>query len=228
VKILIVSATYKEIEPSIIFFKIPIEKKSSCYSIRFLNNEIFFLITGIGSYSTIFELTKFLMNNKIDLVINAGIAGSYNKSLYVGQVVNVISEQIGDLGISTNNSYKTIFEEGFVSKDNFPFTDGKLINPNHHLHEHIDTLKKVNSLSLNTVSGDKETIERIKTKFNADIENMEGAAFFYVCLQQKQPFLELRAISNFVEPRNKEKWEIYTAINNLNESLRILILDYLK
>ncbi len=51
------------------------------------------------------------------------------------------------------------------------------------------------------------------------METMESAGVFYVCLMEKVNFLAIRAISNFVEPRNKEAWNIPLAIANLNRVL---------
>ena len=48
---------------------------------------------------------------------------------------------------------------------------------------------------------------------------MEGAAFFYACLMMQVPFLEIRSISNHVEPRNRAAWDIPLAIGQLNEVL---------
>jgi futalosine hydrolase len=47
---------------------------------------------------------------------------------------------------------------------------------------------------------------------------MEGAAFHYVCLTEKVPFLQLRAVSNYVGERNKKNWNIKLAIENLNKA----------
>jgi futalosine hydrolase len=61
------------------------------------------------------------------------------------------------------------------------------------------------------------------TDFDPDIESMEGAAIFYVCLLEKVPFLEIRGISNYVDIRDTDKWDIPTAIENLtNELFRFL------
>jgi futalosine hydrolase len=48
---------------------------------------------------------------------------------------------------------------------------------------------------------------------------MEGAAFFYVCEQTKTSCLQIRAISNVVERRNRENWQIELAIKSLNDTL---------
>ncbi len=52
---------------------------------------------------------------------------------------------------------------------------------------------------------------------------MEGAAFFYACLMTQAPFLQIRAISNYVEPRNKDNWNIPLAIDRLNEVLAQMV-----
>ena len=48
---------------------------------------------------------------------------------------------------------------------------------------------------------------------------MEGAALHYVCLQMAQPFLQLRAISNYVMPRDRAAWKIGDAVTALNAQL---------
>jgi futalosine hydrolase len=48
---------------------------------------------------------------------------------------------------------------------------------------------------------------------------MEGAAFMFVCKMENQEYLQIRSISNFVEPRNLNNWNIPLAINNVNKFL---------
>jgi futalosine hydrolase len=77
----------------------------------------------------------------------------------------------------------------------------------------------VNGVTNNTVSGEEELIKRMMNKFSPDIETMEGAAFFYVCLMENVPFAEIRSISNMVAPRDKSKWNIPLAIKNLSDKV---------
>jgi futalosine hydrolase len=52
---------------------------------------------------------------------------------------------------------------------------------------------------------------------------MEGAAFMSACLIHKVAFAQVRAVSNFVERRNRASWKMADAILNLNgAALRIL------
>jgi futalosine hydrolase len=69
------------------------------------------------------------------------------------------------------------------------------------------------------VQGATQNIENWLKNADADIESMEGAACFYVCLLEKIPFLEVRSISNYVEPRNRANWNLPLAIQNLNQVL---------
>jgi futalosine hydrolase len=66
----------------------------------------------------------------------------------------------------------------------------------------------------------------ISERYHPDIETMEGAAFFYVCSRENIPFLAIRAVSNKVELRNREKWNIPLAINNLSEKFGELLLSF--
>ena len=55
---------------------------------------------------------------------------------------------------------------------------------------------------------------------------MEGAAFFYACMIDKVPCAQIRAVSNFIEKRNRDNWNMALAIKNLNEKA-LEILDSL-
>ena len=69
-----------------------------------------------------------------------------------------------------------------------------------------------------------ESIDKTKKGFNPDVESMEGAAVFYTCeYSGTVPFVEVRAISNYVEKRDKSKWKTGDAINNLCEILKDFI-----
>jgi futalosine hydrolase len=74
-----------------------------------------------------------------------------------------------------------------------------------------------------TSTGTLATREKLISKFSPDIETMEGATFFYLCKRFGIPFFALRAISNRVEVRNRENWDIKTALRNLGESINYIL-----
>ena len=182
------------------------------------------LITGIGIPATVFHLTKQLAQKKYDLVIQAGIAGSYTAILETGKVCLVKTDTFGDIGIDEKKNFKTLFETGLVNKDDLPFSNGWLVNDHEYLKSSVIPL--VRGITINTITDNEMQIKQVKEKFSADIESMEGAAFHYVCLQQKVKFLQLRSISNVVGERDKTKWKMKEAIINLDTELKKLIKSF--
>lgn len=206
-KILIVSATTEEILPFLKWLEAhPLE-----------DHQIDTLVTGVGLVATTFHMTYVLTHNEFDLVIQAGIAGSFRKNLPIGQTVFVVSETFADLGSEDRNGdFISAFDMGFIQKDEFPFTDGRILNPDA---QQAGFLRQVHAVSSNTSHGKQASIDLIIKKLDPDIESMEGAAFFYTCRMMNVPFLEIRTISNYVEPRNKDHWNIPLAIDKLNETI---------
>jgi futalosine hydrolase len=203
-KILVVAATEAEIAPFL---------KSEGHK-----HEISALITGVGMVATAYELTKALSKHKYDLVLQAGIAGSFDRNIALGSLVFINSDQYGDLGAEGHDKYIDIFTLGFLEPDVHPFSKGKLVNPLSAVHGKI-SLPQVSGVTINTISGNETTINARKQRHGAQVESMEGAAFHFVCLKEHVPFAQVRAISNYVEPRNKENWKIKEAIINLNDWL---------
>ena len=179
------------------------------------------LITGVGIPSTIFHLTKKLLEKNFDLIIQAGIAGMFNDKLNLAEVVLVKEDAFADLGIKENGNFKTLFETGFIKKNDFPYTDEWLVNPNSLFEK--NNLFVAKGITVNKIGDDHLQNKMIKEKFSPDIESMEGAAFHYVCLQQKINFLQLRSISNYVGQRDKSKWKLKESVENLNKELLKII-----
>ncbi|MEZ4954595.1 MAG: futalosine hydrolase [Saprospiraceae bacterium] len=214
--LLITAATPFEIQPLQTYLETEFEKISEFY---FTKNEveIQLLITGVGMTYTAFSLGHVLAKNKYHLAINAGIAGAFNRSLRIGDVVQVVSEQFGDLGVEEKDGrFTDLFEMGLLPNDHPPFSNGRLLNEGT---DQFSFLPACHGLTVNKVHGAATTIDAIQEKYGADVETMEGAAFFLACLIAEVPFLQIRSISNYVEPRNREGWDLPKAITNLNKVL---------
>ena len=180
-----------------------------------LNLEI--LVTGIGSTATALALGNSLTMRTPDLAIHAGIAGSFNPEFPVGSIVHVTEECFADLGVEhADGSFTTVFESGLAHPDTAPYQNGKLVNPVPAAYKFLPAAK---GITVNTVLGSADHIAGVKKQFDPDIESMEGAAFFLACLTFKVPFLALRSISNLVEPRNKDNWDVPAAVSVLNDTL---------
>ena len=183
------------------------------------------LITGVGIPATVFHLTKQLVQKEYDLAIQAGIAGTLNLTLAPAEVAMVETDTFGDIGIDEKGTFTTLFETGLAHENDFPYNGGWLVNE--HKYFRHPSLFVAKGITVNKIIDDETQIKKIREKFEADIESMEGAAFHYVCLQQKIQFLQLRSISNVAGERDKSKWMMKEAINNLNIELKKLVKNIL-
>ena len=208
--ILLIAATAKEIEPFFEYYKNT--KKTQNIDI---------LITGIGLTATTYRLLKQLQLKRPDMVIQAGVAGSFNKQIPLGAVVAVKKETIADQSVIELKRLKTLFDLQLVPHDQFPFKKGWLENNNEALKKL--RLKKVNAISVNEITTSKQRVQFYEKSFQPAIESMEGAALHYTCLMEKIPFIQLRSISNYIAERDKTKWDMKKSIVNLNQELIRLI-----
>ena len=177
------------------------------------------LITGVGSPTCMYALTKRLQQRKYDFVIQAGIAGTFKNAFPLGETFFIKSDAFADLGIYENESYFTLFEKGFTDPNALPYKNGWLENPT----ENIFSLVSAKSITVNTVTDNFSQTLLFTKKYDPDVESMEGAAFHYICIQENVPFLQLRSVSNFVGERIKTNWKIKESITSLNENLSRIV-----
>jgi len=211
-RILVVSATSLEVE------SLKSEAGSKSQESRVKNQGIDFLVTGVGMVATAFALGKHLTTHQYDLAINLGIAGSFDRNIATGEVVEIIEDQLSELGAEDDEAFLPIEALGFGES---------IFKTDVRLSSYTDQqLKQVSAVTVNTVHGHEPSIKKLSGRIQPQLESMEGAAFFYACTQAGVPCLQIRAVSNYVEKRNRDAWQIGLAIKNLNsfaaELLKVL------
>lgn len=211
-KVLLTAATEAEIAPTLAELHRNNAGMQGMYSIGTC-------ITGVGMLAAAYELTKALHTEKWDYVIGAGVAGAFSQALSLGDVVIVESEQIADFGAEDGENFLDAFSMGLVKANRAPFAHRLMINPLQSPLFPIAHLPRVAGLTVMLGSGHEPTIAQRMARYGASVESMEGAALHYVCLKEKIPFLQVRAISNYVTRRNREAWRIADAIAALNSQL---------
>lgn len=164
------------------------------------------LVTGVGMVSTAIAVAKALSEKHYDLVINAGIAGSFNRSIPLGSVVEVVHDQLSEMGAQDGSQFLTPTEMGLQATVSVKMPAQT-------------NLPSVSGITVNTVHGEDKAISQIVHRLNPQVESMEGAACMLACQEAGVPCVQLRAISNYVEKRNKANWDISLAIQNLNQEL---------
>ncbi len=182
------------------------------------------LITGVGVLATAYSLARFFNRHPIDFALQAGVAGSYLKEIPLGSLVQIKWEQLGDAGAEDHYQFRDVFELGLLDENEVPFSNKKLITPQHPLQLKFE-MPKVSGLTVSAVSGSSFTAALRFKKYGCAVESMEGAAFHYACLMENIPFVQVRSISNYVEARNRDAWEMPLAIANLNGWLEGLEIE---
>ena len=116
--ILVVAATAKEINPFIELTRT-----------RGLTN-VDLLISGIGLTASTYHLAKQLALKKYDIVIQAGVGGSFDLNVPLGAVVAIRQDTIADQSVVELQKLRTLFDLKLVPQDQYPYKKGWLINPN--------------------------------------------------------------------------------------------------
>ena len=147
---------------------------------------------GIGKVNSA-RITQ-ILTDKFDLsyIINTGSAGGLNESLNIGDIV------VGNKCVQ-HDFDTTPFgdEKGYIEGTGKFFEGDKIL---------IEKCKNIKIENINIVEGivasgdiflnDTKMKEKIRTKFNADCVEMEGAAISQVCYLNKMPFIVIRSISD--------------------------------
>lgn len=162
------------------------------------------LITGVGMVATAFALGKHL-SSKYSLVVNFGIAGSFDRNIALGTVLNITEDTFAELGAENGEEFLTISDLGF-GENHYTSKTSRSVR-----------LPVAKGITMNCVTGSEKSIKNLIKRLNPMTESMEGAAVFYASKQLNIDCLQIRSVSNYVEPRNKDNWKIGLAIKNLND-----------
>lgn len=214
--ILIVSATQFEVQPLLEKYSIVVTGEGLYESFITETRSLSVLITGVGMVNTAFMMGKH-SHRVYDAILNVGICGAFDRHLKIGQVVHVTSDELSEMGAENGDAF-------------IKYQDLELPGTNSYHHnwiirsKHISELKTVKGITVNKVHGNGASIELTQKTFSPHIESMEGAAFFAAC-KGLSNFTQVRAISNYVEKRDKSKWDIPLAILNLNKKILSILTE---
>ena len=185
-----------------------------------------FLVTGVGPFAAAVKLTRYLAANhsRLSGILNIGVGGAYPGSgLDILDICIAGQEVFGELGIC--------MEDVIVDFDQAVLPVTKQISMEGELLSRIEKILKSNAMSYNIVnfvtvsccSGTEQRGAYLQSRYQAACENMEGATVALACREFGVPCVEVRCISNMVEDRNLENWQLADAVDKLNSVARIVI-----
>jgi len=179
--------------------------------IKLSKNRGYACILGMGILNFATNLTYLLASVKqqkiqISGVLILGVCGAYpDRGINVLDVVRVDSECVGDMGYQE--------KDGTFS----PFPSSVRATAVEHAPVHLQKLKSAVGLTVNCCTGTEE-LGRMRAKmFDADIENMEGAAGIAACMAHNTPVFEIRAVSNMATTRDRASWKFNEALAALKK-----------
>jgi futalosine hydrolase len=214
--LLIVSATQFEVQPLLEKYSIVVTGEGLYECMISETRSLSVLITGVGMVNTAFMIGR-NSHRVYDAILNVGICGAFDRHLKIGQVVHITQDELSEMGAENGEEfirYKELELPGTNVYHNNWLKRSKTISE----------LKTVKAITVNKVHGNENSIENTKNTFSPEVESMEGAAFFAAC-KGLSNFTQIRAVSNYVEKRDKSKWDIPLAISHLNKTILDVITE---
>lgn len=214
-RIIITAATTAEWMPAFVGIKGLYTGEGERLKVRFHQS-------GVGLLASAVSLTRLVTEEKPDLIIQVGIAGCFDTKMTLGKVLVINDEILGDMGVEEDGKWKDLFDLKLEKSGYPPFEKRKLPNPWLQRYNLLK-LPEVTAVTVNQISTNPERIQQLAKKYQPTTESMEGAALHYVCREAQIPFIQFRAISNYIGERDKSKWLLKESIDALNE----VVLKYL-
>ena len=222
--ILLTAATLAEIEPTIQWLR-DRAKQENRNVVEFESCVIEVFVSGVGPVATAYSLGRRLaLGHTPDLAIQAGIAGAIDRTLRLRDVVQVSSDRFGDAGAQeADGTWLSLADLGFGA--GAPFDDREILRlpPG----APPTPFPEVAGVTVSQGTGTTDRLQQLRVKWpEAQVETMEGAAFFLACLDAGVSPVQLRSISNYVEARNRAGWDLSGALTTLNDNLRALLAPF--
>jgi futalosine hydrolase len=185
---------------------------------------------GLGAVNTAQALTCHLEAAVPQWVLQVGVGGAYPAAgLELGDWVLACEEVYGDIGVQTPAGWRGANEIGIPVLraggdyfNSFPLDEGWVAAARRALVQagtvNVGTFVTVQECSGTAVLG----AERQRL-FNGICENMEGAAAAHICRLYGVPLIEVRAISNQVEDRRRQNWDLPLACRRAQAAARVLL-----
>ncbi len=188
---------------------------------------------GVGKVNAAAAAAVMIDRYHPHMVINTGCAGAYiGSGLSIGNLVVASEEVLADDGVAVTAGWKDLRYMNLPSVEQGGLSCYNLLPLSRHASEKAMQLADYYGVFLmrgrfatvSTCSGTREHGDLLSHRWNAVVENMEGAAVAQVCLRCGVDCLEIRGISNMVEERDLKKWDMPRAV----EAAQRFVLKYLE
>jgi futalosine hydrolase len=157
------------------------------------------LETGVGPVEAAIATAAALARKPYEAVINVGIGGAFRPRASVGEAVLVVSDALADLGLE--GGAPLVLPGGTILVERQD-ADAGLLRDVASL-----GLKTARGVTVSSVTTTAATAQRLQSRYDADIESMEGFSVLRAAAAARVPALQLRGVSNYVGPRADGEWD---------------------
>ncbi len=184
------------------------------------------VVTGPGVFNTAHALTAFLEQETPGLILQTGIAGAFLQSgLGIGDIAVAVQERYVHTGVTQDAveisplpfdliDGQTSTRQGIYPLDN-TLTQACYERICQTFQNQRIKIAKGDFITVSAITASKDLADRIHREFSPVMEAMEGAASAHVAQIYRVPFIEARAVSNPVGERDKSKWDIKKAAEQI-------------
>ena len=185
------------------------------------DQQVLLCVGGMGKVNAAHAAALMIAEFSPDTLLIFGVGGAYPASgAAVGDIVLAQVEIAGDEGVLTHDGFKDMEYIGIpllktatsVIFTTYPASEPLLKQA---LHTLITSSERGRSsvhsgpfVTLSTCTGTTGRARELEERYQGLCENMEGAAAAQVAGLHAIPWLEVRGISNIVEDRDMQKWDI--------------------
>ena len=173
---------------------------------------------GIGRTNAAAATTEaVLTRGPFDLVISAGIAGMLpGVELELGDILVAEACVYAEEGLLTQDAFLDIQAMGFSLGD----FDGNAVPIDPDLLDRLPEAIRIGRIAtVATCSGSDLQADLVARRTSAVAEAMEGAAVVHAARRLGVPAIEVRAISNTTGDRDRQHWDIKSALASLADGL---------
>ena len=155
-------------------------------------------VCGVGPVESGIRVAARLAAQRYDAVVNAGIGGAFRGRAQIGDALLIVRDTFADFGLEGGGALAlppgTLVESAT--------SDAALIarcSPT--------SLPLGRAITVTAVTATAATGTRLASRYDADVESMEGFAILRAAELAATPAIEVRGISNYVGERASSGWD---------------------
>ncbi len=171
------------------------------------------LVTGIGPVEASCALAEALAQRSYRLVVNAGIAGTFDGAARIGDGVVVADESI-ELALESGAPLALPLGIKLVDRAS---SDAVLV-----ARLRDQGFPALRGITVSHVTATEATARRLVREFGAHVESMEGFAVLRAAQRAAVPAIEIRGISNRCGDRERSCWDFAAGVAGLRRVLDAL------